>query len=190
MLFLQGGDGSYLPTLIKLSAHWRQMKETNQVKQSLRSLMVQTFWSELLSRAALVAQSEQRQKVLQDQNILDSEQTWLYLSWDAGQKKMVVDQKDGVSMSDMITLFTTVVNLTKETDMIHRFHALQALPKIQADERKWLCRGAWKISLRNPQSNALHEHLCRLARNGVLHPLRGLRNFNVRRQSTTSSRMP
>ena len=77
MLFLQGGDGSFLPTLIKLSAH--QLKEAHQIQQSLRSLMVQTFWSELLSSTSQVVQSAQRQKILEEQNILDSELKWLYL---------------------------------------------------------------------------------------------------------------
>ena len=118
-----------------------------------------------------MAQSEQRQKVLQDQNILDSEKTWLDLSWDAGQKKMRVDQKDGISMSDMITLLTAVVNLKKESDMIHRSMHCKRCPRYRQSERKWLCRGAWSSLLRNPRSNALHEHLCRLARNGVTHLL-------------------
>ena len=64
-------------TLIKLSAH--QLKEALQIQQSLRSLMVQTFWSELLSSASHVVQSAQRQKILQEQNILDSQLKWLYL---------------------------------------------------------------------------------------------------------------
>ena len=111
MLFLQGVDSSYLPTLI----------------------------------------------------ILDSELNWLYLSWDSNQKKLEVNQKHGVHMKEMLSILGTVVNLVKETDMIHSFNALQTLPKVQAERAEMVVPWRMELSLRHPRSSDLHAHLCKLA---------------------------
>lgn len=126
--FQQDKEGS-LPGLLQETQKWQMNRQQNPSMQhpTLRQHLSQWFMQDMLHRVTKVSTSKPGEALFQaclEKNLIQEDQSWNYLRWDATQKKLLVDKKKAVSMAKMLQHMQELIEDFKEPTLVVRFQGL------------------------------------------------------------------
>ncbi|CAE7676196.1 Pol [Symbiodinium necroappetens] len=188
MLFMQAGQGTYMPQMLELSSKWHQQMENKTATAPLRLQMATAFWQELGNRALKVQEQltgEFGQALIAKQ-VLTSEGAWTYLAWDHASKSLKRTTATPIAMTEMLQTLKTIGELVQLPHMVARFQALKPLRTVDMKSQTVIVPWRMEISLRHEQALRLWTLLQTLNHNGVMQiMLTQMRPASLRRSKLT-----